>query len=153
MSKESKWGIFRTGAWYDWAYTDRYQYPSNILTQQDTPLANFHEHFITQSFQPFAEFEWHPTPKLVITAGIKAADYDMTLNQYQDNGKTVGCLGGVAIDLSLVGRPLRRRAGLHRRRGLRRAQHQLQQLAADADRALPHHGAPGRFTPSSPRAA
>ena len=51
-------GIFRTGAWYDWAYTDRYQVPSNIITQQDTPLGNFHEHFITQSFQPFAEFEW-----------------------------------------------------------------------------------------------
>ena len=35
-----------------------------------------------------------PLPKLVITAGIKAANYNMTLNQYQDNGKTVGCLGG-----------------------------------------------------------
>jgi iron complex outermembrane receptor protein len=94
LSKEMKWGTFRTGAWYDWAYTDRYQYPSNILTQLDTPLPNFHEHFITQSIQPFAEFEWHPLPKLAITAGIKAADYKMALNQYQDNGKIVGCLGG-----------------------------------------------------------
>ncbi len=33
LSKESKWGIFRTGLWYDWAYTDRYQIPSNILTR------------------------------------------------------------------------------------------------------------------------
>ncbi len=96
LSKETKFGIFRTGGWYDWAYTDRYQVPSNIITQQDTPLGNFHEHFITQSFQPFAEFEWHATPRLVVTAGIKAADYKMSLNQYQDNGKTVGCLGGVA---------------------------------------------------------
>jgi iron complex outermembrane receptor protein len=96
LSKETKYGIFRTGAWYDWAYTDRYQVPSNIITQQDTPLGNFHEHFFTQSFHPFAEFEWHATPRLVITAGIKAADYSMVLNQYQDNGKTVGCLGGVA---------------------------------------------------------
>ena len=95
-SKETKWGIFRTGIWYDWAYTDRYQVPSNPVTQVDTPLGNFHEHFITQSFQPFGEFEWHALPKLVITAGIKAADYNMALNQYQDNGKTVGCLGGVA---------------------------------------------------------
>ena len=94
VSKESKHGIFRAGAWYDWAYTDRYQYPSNIITQQDTPFGNFHEHFITQSFQPFAEYEWHAAPRLVITAGIKAADYDMVLNQYQDNGKIVGCLGG-----------------------------------------------------------
>lgn len=87
-------GVFRTGAWYDSAYTDRYQIPSNIITHVDVPFGNFHEHFITQSFQPFAEFEWHPLPKLVVTAGIKAADYKMSLNQYQD-GKTVGCLGGV----------------------------------------------------------
>ena len=92
----SRFGTFRSGLWYDWAYTDRYQIPSNIITQVDTPFGNFHEHFITQSFQPFAEFEWHTTQKLVITAGIKAADYNMALNQYQDNGKTVGCLGGVA---------------------------------------------------------
>lgn len=93
-TKESRWGIFRTGIWYDWAYTDRYQIPSNILTGVDTPLGNFHEHFETQTFQPFAEFEWRPLPKLVITAGIKDAHYSMRLNQYQDNGKTVGCLGG-----------------------------------------------------------
>ncbi len=85
LSKESKWGIFRTGVWYDWAYTDRYQLPSNPVTQLDTPLPNFHEHFVTQQFQPFAEFEWRATQRLVITAGIKAADYKMNLNQYQDN--------------------------------------------------------------------
>lgn len=95
VSWESRYGAFRTGMWYDWAYTDRYQIPSNILTQVDTPLGNFHEHFITQSYQPFAEFEWRATERLVVTPGIKAADYNMALNQYQDNGKTVSCLGGV----------------------------------------------------------
>jgi iron complex outermembrane receptor protein len=95
VSQESKWGIFRFGLWYDWAYTDRYQIPSNILTWVNTPLGNFHEHFITQTYQPFAEFEWRPLQKLVVTAGIKDANYSMHLNQYQDNGKTVGCLGGV----------------------------------------------------------
>lgn len=94
LSWESKWGVFRTGVWYDWAYTDRYQIPSNILTQVDTPLPSFHEHFTTQTFQPFAEYEWHATKRFTITAGFKAADYQMRLNQYQDNGKTVGCLGG-----------------------------------------------------------
>ncbi len=94
VSKESRYGVFRSGTWYDWAYTDRYQYPSNPFTGLDTPLGNFHEHFITQSFQPFAEFEWHAARRLVVTAGIKAADYKMSLNQYQDNGKTVGCIGG-----------------------------------------------------------
>ncbi|HEY4361885.1 MAG TPA: TonB-dependent receptor [Bryobacteraceae bacterium] len=106
LSKVTKWGIFRTGAWYDWAYTDRYQVPTNILTGVDTPLGNFHEHFITQSFQPFAEYEWHPTQKLVVTAGVKSADYKMTLNQYQDNGKTVGCLGGVASTDPLTKAPI-----------------------------------------------
>jgi iron complex outermembrane receptor protein len=106
LTKESKWGVFRTGVWYDWAYTDRYQIPSNILTWTDTPLGNFHEHFITQTFQPFAEFEWRPTQKLVITAGIKDANYLMTLNQYQDNGKTVGCLGGVAATDPATGAPI-----------------------------------------------
>jgi len=106
LSKESKWGVFRTGLWYDWAYTDRYQVPSNILTQVDTPLPNFHEHFITQSIQPFAEFEWHPLSKLVVTVGVKDANYDMALNQYQDNGKTVGCLGGVLGTQPVTGAPI-----------------------------------------------
>ncbi len=111
LTKRTKWGIFRTGAWYDWAYTDRYQYPSNILTQLDTPLPNFHEHFDTQSFQPFAEMEWHLGPKWVFIAGIKAADYNMALNQDQDNQGTkgtkgiVGCLGGVASPLPITGAP------------------------------------------------
>jgi iron complex outermembrane receptor protein len=106
LSKESKWGVFRTGVWYDWAYTDRYQVPSNILTQLDTPLGNFHEHFITQSTQPFAEFEWHPAPRFVVTVGVKDANYEMTLNQYQDNGKTVGCLGGKASTDPTTGAPI-----------------------------------------------
>jgi len=95
VSKETKWGTFRTGTWYDWAYTDRYQIPENIVTRVDTPFGNFHEHYITETVQPFAEYEWHVAPKLVITAGVKDAAYKMDLNQYQDNGKTVGCLGGV----------------------------------------------------------
>ena len=96
LTEESKWGVFRGGLWYDWAYTDRYQIPSNILTWQDTPFGNFHEHFITQSFQPFAEYEWRPTQKLAITAGIKDANYAMALDQFQDV-KTVGCLGGTLV--------------------------------------------------------
>ena len=105
VSHESKWGVFRTGAWYDWAYTDRYQVPSNILTGQDTPLGNFHEHFVTQMFQPFAEYELHATQRLVVTVGVKAADDSMVLNQYQDNGKTVGCLGGTASTDFATGAP------------------------------------------------
>jgi iron complex outermembrane receptor protein len=95
VSQESRWGIFRAGAWYDWAYTDRYQYTSSPFNWADNLAPLFHEHFITQTLQPFAEYEWRPTQKLVITAGLKDAHYGLYFNQYQDNGKTVGCLGGV----------------------------------------------------------
>ena len=39
LSETSKWGIFRTGVWYDWAYTDRYQIPSNVMTWATRPWA------------------------------------------------------------------------------------------------------------------
>ena len=106
VSKESKWGVLRFGAWYNWAYTDRYQIPDNPLTELDTPLGNFHEHFNSQSFQPFVEFEWRVTSKFVIIAGVKDANYALALNQYQDNTKTVGCLGGVASKDPVTGAPI-----------------------------------------------
>jgi iron complex outermembrane receptor protein len=94
LSKDTQWGVFRTGIWYEWAYTDRYQIPSDPRTWVDAALPNFHEHFRTQSLQPFAEYEWRATPKLSITAGVKFTDYYMVLNQFADNGKTVGNLNG-----------------------------------------------------------
>jgi iron complex outermembrane receptor protein len=93
LSKQSKWGIFRSGVWYDWAYTDRYQIPQNPVSGLDVPFGNFHEHFITQTTHPFGEFEWHLLPKFVLITGVKYGDYAMSLNQYQD-AKIVGCLGG-----------------------------------------------------------
>ena len=47
ISKESKYGIFRIGFWYDWAYTDRYQIPYQYLDERQHALGNFHEHFWT----------------------------------------------------------------------------------------------------------
>jgi iron complex outermembrane receptor protein len=94
LSKETQWGVFRTGIWYEWAYTDRYQIPTDPRTWVDAALPNFHEHFHAQTLQPYAEYEWRATPKLSITAGIKFTDYYMVLNQFADNGKTVGNLNG-----------------------------------------------------------
>ncbi|MBZ5603634.1 MAG: TonB-dependent receptor [Acidobacteriia bacterium] len=96
LSKQTKWGIFRTGIWYEWAYTDRYQYPSNLVTELNTPFPNFHEHFITQTTHPFAEYEWHLAAKFVVTVGLKDANYAFNLNQYQDTN-TVLCLGGKLV--------------------------------------------------------
>ena len=58
-------------------------------------MPNFHEHFITTSLQPYAEYEYRATRSLSITAGIKVSQYGMNLNQYADNRKTVGSLGGL----------------------------------------------------------
>ena len=94
-TKEMHRLIFRTGMWFEWAYTDRYQIPSDPRTGVDTVLPNFHEHFITTSLQPYAEVEYQVTRALSLTGGIKVAQYGMYLNQYADNGKTVGNLGGL----------------------------------------------------------
>jgi iron complex outermembrane receptor protein len=94
VNHESARGIFRTGLWFEWAYTDRYQIPSDPKTWLNAALPNFHEHFITKSFQPFAEYEYKVTRELSLTAGIKLANYKMDFTQFADNGKTVGGLNG-----------------------------------------------------------
>jgi iron complex outermembrane receptor protein len=99
-SQVSQWGILRAGLWYEWAATNRFQTPSNPQTRVDATLPNFHERFWTNSAQPFAEYELHATHKLTVTGGLKYAYFNQSLTQYQDNGKTVGCLGG-----TLVGNP------------------------------------------------
>jgi len=96
VNHESARGIFRTGLWFEWAYTDRYQIPSDPKTWVDAALPNFHEHFITKSFQPFVEYEYKVTRELSLTAGIKLANYKMDFTQFADNGKTVGGLNGAA---------------------------------------------------------
>jgi iron complex outermembrane receptor protein len=93
LSWETSRGILRAGLWFEWAYTDRYQIPSDPRTWVDAPLSNFHEHFITTSAQPFLEYEYRVTQNLSVTAGIKASQYGMNLTQYAD-GKIVGNLGG-----------------------------------------------------------
>jgi iron complex outermembrane recepter protein len=93
-SEVSKYGIFRSGLWYEWATTNRYQIPSNPVTRVDTPLPNFHENFYTNTYQPFVEYEYHVTQRLAVTGGFKYAHFNQNLTQYQDNTKTVGCLGG-----------------------------------------------------------
>jgi iron complex outermembrane receptor protein len=97
VSQVSKYGIFRAGLWYEWATTNRYQIPSDPLTRVDTLLPNFHESFYTNSYQPYAEYEFRATPKLTITAGFKYAYFNQNLTQYQGNTKIVGCLGGTEV--------------------------------------------------------
>lgn len=95
LSQTSKLGVLRAGLWYEWAGTNRYQIPSDPLNNWvDQTLPNFHERFYTDSYQPYLEYEFHVLPKLSVTAGVKFAYYNITLKQYQDDGKTIGGLNG-----------------------------------------------------------
>lgn len=97
VSQVSKYGILRTGIWYEWATTSRHQIPQNPITRADDVLPNFNEKFITTTYQPFAEYEWHPTGKLALTGGFKYAHYGFDLTQNSDNGGAIGTLpNGVA---------------------------------------------------------
>jgi iron complex outermembrane receptor protein len=92
-TQTSSLGVVRAGMWYEWAKTNRHQYPSDPTKNwADQALPNFAEQFWTSSYQPYAEFEWHATPKLNVTVGTKYAGYTIDLTQHADDGKTVGNL-------------------------------------------------------------
>lgn len=95
LSYANKWGVFRTGSWYEKTNTLRYQIYTDPITWVDSPFISnikFHEHFYTYAVQPFAEFQLVSIPDVTITAGVKDAFYRMDLTQWAD-GKTVGSLG------------------------------------------------------------
>jgi iron complex outermembrane receptor protein len=105
VSAASRFGVFRFGAWYELTLTHRYQVKSDPRTWVDsTKLSDikFHEHFTTNSVQPFIEYQFVAIPKWTITAGLKEAYYNMHLKQYADGG-TVGNLGGNAYVLHGAG--------------------------------------------------
>jgi iron complex outermembrane receptor protein len=102
VSAASRFGVFRAGAWYEYTTTHRYQIKSNPSTWLDsTALADvkFHEYFVTNSTQPFVEYQLVAIPKWTITAGVKAAVFNMSLNQLAD-GSTVGNLGCTATTIA-----------------------------------------------------
>ncbi len=103
ISQSSKYGTFRTGLWYEWATSNRYQIPSDPITHQDDALPNFHENYWTNSLNPFVEYEWHATSKLNIIVGDKYAYYNLSFKQYADNGKVVGSLNGAPYITSSAG--------------------------------------------------
>jgi iron complex outermembrane receptor protein len=93
ISQTSQLGIFRTGMWYEWARTDRHQFPTDPTQNwMDQALPNFSEQFWTNSYQPFAEYEFHVTPKFNITPGVKFFAYSLNILHHADNGATVGPL-------------------------------------------------------------
>jgi len=94
LSYATRWGVFRTGSWYELTDTMRQQIYTDPITWVESPYLNdikFHEHFFTHAVQPYAEFQWLATPKLTITGGVKDAFFRMYLTQYAD-GHTIGQL-------------------------------------------------------------
>jgi iron complex outermembrane receptor protein len=92
-SQTSKLGVIRVGMWYEWADTNRHQYPSDPANNwADQALPKFNESFWTNSYQPYGEFEFHATPKLNVTLGTKFAAYTINVLHHADDGATVGPL-------------------------------------------------------------
>ena len=93
LSQTSKLGTVRAGLWYEWARTNRHQFPADPLQNyRDVGLPNFSEMFWNNSFQPYAEYLFHPLKKLSVTAGAKFAYFTIDTKQLPDNGKTIGNL-------------------------------------------------------------
>jgi iron complex outermembrane recepter protein len=94
LSQYSKFGTLHLGAWYEWANTNRHQFPSDPLNNwADQALSNFNEKFVSTAYQPFIEYEFHLTKKLNVTAGTKFAYETISTQQFADDGKTLGGLG------------------------------------------------------------
>jgi iron complex outermembrane receptor protein len=94
LSQVSRFGVLRAGMWYEWANTNRHQYPSDPLNNwADQALPNFAEKFVTNSYQPYVEYQWNALPKLQVTPGVKLAYYTIGTQQFADDGKTIGGLG------------------------------------------------------------
>ncbi len=90
ISQTSRYGVFRTGLWYEWASTNRYLYPTNPYNRSFGSLPSYREYFTTGSYQPYVEYAYMAIPKLTITGGFKYAYYNQNFTQYPDNGKTIG---------------------------------------------------------------
>jgi len=94
ITQVSSRGVLRTGLWSEYAWTDRFQTPSDPRTWVDAALPNFHEKFNTTTLQPYLEYQLKVIGNLSVTPGIKLAYYNLDFRQFADNGKTVGNLGG-----------------------------------------------------------
>ncbi len=94
FTQTSNLGVLRTGLWYEWAKTNRHQYPSDPVNgRADQALPKFNEQFWTNSYQPYAEYEFHLFHGLNITPGVKFAGYTIEVRHHADDGATVGELG------------------------------------------------------------
>ena len=126
LSKESKWGIFRTGVWYDWAYTDRYQIPV-----QHPDVGRHAARQLPRAFH-------HAVVPAVCRIRMAPAPETGRHRRHQGRRLQHGAesVPGQRQDSRLprrngIHRPGHGRADLHRWRGIHCTHHRLQQLAAE----------------------
>ncbi len=95
LTQVSRFGVLHAGMWYEWANTNRHQFPADPLDGYIvSALPNFSEKFVTNSYQPFAEYQLQIGSKLTFTPGVKFAYYTIGTKQYADNGGKIGPLTG-----------------------------------------------------------
>jgi iron complex outermembrane receptor protein len=94
LTQTSRFGVLRTGLWYEYAKTDRYQTPSDPRTWVNAALPNFHEKFNTTTVQPYIEYSFKVSSQVTVTPGFKTSSFKQDFTQFADNGKTVGSLNG-----------------------------------------------------------
>ncbi len=96
LTKETDYGMLRTGMQLEQSNTPRHQNYVNPVTGQ--PASGgiiFSETFITTIVQPYVEFAGKVTENLTVTPGIKLNYFSHDLTQFADNN-TIGNLGGAA---------------------------------------------------------
>ena len=100
LSKETKWGTFRTGAWYDWAYTDRYQHSFQHHYVAGHAVRQFPRAFSSRNNQSRpvnARIWWHPIQKFVVIAGRQrrqlSDDPEPVPGQYENGRRCLGSNG------------------------------------------------------------
>jgi len=94
VTQVSKYGALRTGLWSEYAWTDRFQTPTDPTTWIDQPVPNFHEKYNTLTLQPYIEYQLKVIGNLSVTPGVKLSYYNFDFRQFADNGNKIGNLNG-----------------------------------------------------------
>ena len=69
---------------------------------QDQALPKFKETFWNSTYQPYAEYEWHASDKLNVTAGVKYSYFDLDVLHYADDGGANSAYAGTLTCTSLT---------------------------------------------------
>ncbi len=108
LSQDTRWGQARAGFWFE--SEDNTLYKANVVLTRDqlqyttartaSPFQYLYFDRLTTA-QPYAEFAWHPLPRLTVTAGVKYSSVTRFLD-----GPLVRTVKGPATDHATYNKPL-----------------------------------------------